>query len=424
MKLNTLVLSVMSVVQTATNNNVNDQDQHNKIIELTNELGLIEDDYSNFSVSKINRDIKKKLSKEKIEQIKNKLKETGSINDINLDNINIDEIKNQVKDEISKIQTQINSENINIKEYTKEVKSYYKRIATDAKNNYFVNDDGQISSKNILSKIESLTNELNEFKATFEEVSNKIQLLIKLSTTFKTLTAVLASAAAVSYICSFFSFGSSAVFATVFSVGAAITGSIASIIDMIINNHSKTLNILSDGIITFSKSKETNPWELSRKALTMSLNLSKAPLKLAYSTLLVNMGKFGAKAGTYLSIASAAINVADAIKSFRELSEHNDRIDDFKNQFEETGMHIGQMKKVKWTVINETVQDNPYYMGGTGGVNTVFKNLETNEVKTLEDMLKYSKFELYSMGLTKSKHPKTGEYIKTLPNKVKFDNLG
>ncbi|WP_338822538.1 hypothetical protein [Mycoplasmopsis felifaucium] len=82
------------------------------------------------------------------------------------------------------------------------------------------------------------------------------------------------------------------------------------------------------------------------------------------------------------------------------------------------------MKKVKWTVLHETPLDNPYMLGGTGGINQIFKNIETGEVLRLDEMLKFTKFELYSMGLTKALHPKTGWYIRTLPNNLKIDNLG
>ncbi|WP_338822827.1 hypothetical protein [Mycoplasmopsis felifaucium] len=84
---------------------------------------------------------------------------------------------------------------------------------------------------------------------------------------------------------------------------------------------------------------------------------------------------------------------------------------------------IGDLKKARWTVLHETALGKPYMLGGKGGLNLVFKNLENGELKSLEEMLKYSKFELHTMGLTKVKN-KDEWYIRTLPNKIKLDNLG
>ncbi|WP_052000279.1 DUF3892 domain-containing protein [Metamycoplasma auris] len=75
-------------------------------------------------------------------------------------------------------------------------------------------------------------------------------------------------------------------------------------------------------------------------------------------------------------------------------------------------------------MVNETILDKPYDEGGVGGVNTHFKNQETGEIKTLEELLKLSDFELSANGLVRVRDSKKGEYLRTFPNKIKWDNLG
>ncbi|AIA29312.1 hypothetical protein MCFN_00745 [Mycoplasmopsis californica] len=65
-----------------------------------------------------------------------------------------------------------------------------------------------------------------------------------------------------------------------------------------------------------------------------------------------------------------------------------------------------------------------YYKGGIGGKNLYFKNTETGEIKSLEEMLKFTNFELSVWNMMKVYSSKYDWYIKTFPNKVKFDNLG
>ncbi|WP_027121228.1 hypothetical protein [Mycoplasma leonicaptivi] len=58
------------------------------------------------------------------------------------------------------------------------------------------------------------------------------------------------------------------------------------------------------------------------------------------------------------------------------------------------------------------------------GKNLIFKNLKTNDYKTIQDFLKMSDFELMINGLQKVYNPKRGWYIKKIRNNIKEDNLG
>ncbi|WP_134110275.1 hypothetical protein [Mycoplasmopsis mustelae] len=86
---------------------------------------------------------------------------------------------------------------------------------------------------------------------------------------------------------------------------------------------------------------------------------------------------------------------------------------------------IDTLREVGWVVINETPQTDYYWRGGKGGKNTVFKNLKTGEILTIDEMIQKTDLELYILGLKKVFNPKLNEwYIRKLPNHTKKDNLG
>ena len=91
----------------------------------------------------------------------------------------------------------------------------------------------------------------------------------------------------------------------------------------------------------------------------------------------------------------------------------------------EINNYLKNINRIKWSVVDETKQTAPYEKGGTGGKNLKFKNLKTQEIFTLEQLLSYTKIQLNLLGLTKVYNPDLKEwYIKTLPNKILIDNLG
>ncbi|UWD34231.1 hypothetical protein [Mesomycoplasma molare] len=134
-----------------------------------------------------------------------------------------------------------------------------------------------------------------------------------------------------------------------------------------------------------------------------------------------------------ISVATSA--VLESINIYftqKELEESNARIDKI-NLFEKELQNLvsnwekeyKDIQNFNWVVINETKQTDYYYNGGTGGKNLVFKNLKTNEIKTISEMLSLDEITLYNMGLMKVYNSKLEEwYIKKLPNKTKKDNLG
>ncbi|MEI2462294.1 hypothetical protein RRG54_02860 [Mycoplasmopsis felis] len=62
---------------------------------------------------------------------------------------------------------------------------------------------------------------------------------------------------------------------------------------------------------------------------------------------------------------------------------------------------VDSIKEVEWVVINESPKTDYYFNGGAGEKNLVFKNLKTNEEKTLNEMLSLSNLELEKYNMIK-----------------------
>lgn len=82
-------------------------------------------------------------------------------------------------------------------------------------------------------------------------------------------------------------------------------------------------------------------------------------------------------------------------------------------------------RKPKTPETKESEQTDYYYNGGKGGKNLVFKNLQTGDEKTIDEMLEVPDWQLYKWHLTKVYNTSLKEwYIRKLPNSKKEDNLG
>lgn len=124
------------------------------------------------------------------------------------------------------------------------------------------------------------------------------------------------------------------------------------------------------------------------------------------------------------SFVGAGFTFLELQDNLSEYGKFNEKMENFSKTTDELIDTLAKLKKVKWKVIDETPLDKPYWKKGKGGVNLHFLNIETNETKTLDEMLKYTNLELSMWGLTKVFSKRDGWYIRTLPNKIKFDNLG
>lgn len=426
------ILSTPSIVYNVTNTNTNlDINEYNKYSRLVTNFVNEESELVNKISEKMDMN---KSAKQNIESINEEDKEklfdllsNKMVKENLIDSNKQIEIKNDLalKKELDKkfhrifVETikDVRLQNSNIK---KEVKSYYKRIITDAKNKYAVNDDGVESSKNIENKIISLVEMSNLLENSILHQINTAKNLKIASSVFFGLSAVAAATASILYAVSFFTAGLTAPIAAGLTVAASFLGAAAFL-----------LRAISDSIMLqiqeYTEIKEIISKYKNWKLKDIALNLAKYFIKLKsgiknIKLMLKNvLPKPKHPAFGLISSAFSIKNMLQDIDQVELLDKINEEI---ANKIDNLNTTISNMKSVKWIVINETPLDKPYIEGGSGGINTHFKNLETGEIKTLEELLKLSDFELSTQGLLRVKHPKTGYYLKTFPNKFKWDNLG
>lgn len=123
------------------------------------------------------------------------------------------------------------------------------------------------------------------------------------------------------------------------------------------------------------------------------------------------------------STVSVATSIEEIYGSVQNINQINLILEENRKILNKIIEKIFNLKKVKWIVVNETEKIGDYNNGGWGGRNLHFQNTTTGEVKSLEEMLKYSDYELKLWNLIIVK-TKWGYYLRTLPNSYKYDNLG
>ncbi|MGP1451592.1 MAG: hypothetical protein ACTTJO_02385 [Metamycoplasmataceae bacterium] len=346
----------------------------------------------------------------------------------------IEKIKNQKKEFkkqiFLKLRETLLSSNRLLKEEKRQInietKSYYKRIVTDYKNKFAINDDGTENSKNIFEKIENFKSLLSVIENDIKPILNKIKNLKIASMIFKGGAAVAGILSAGFYVAIPFSGGATTAAALATSFAASLFGSTSTLLDLIINSiqekHQHILKLIDEWKNIEDKSTIWLAYKSSIFGIKSSLNIFKFSKLISNS--LDKISKNLSKALGFLAILGAGFNIYDLINDISNYKKFEEKMQNFTNFTEELVDTITKLKKVKWKVINESPLDKPYWKGGKGGTNLHFLNIETNEVKTLMEMLNYTNLELSTWGLTKIFSKRDGWYIRTLPNKYKFDNLG
>ncbi|WP_027334537.1 hypothetical protein [Mycoplasmopsis felifaucium] len=340
-----------------------------------------------------------------------------------IENIDLSFLKKSVNNHLKEIENEIKS-SVEAKHSKREHNKYVKRIYTDLQNKYMVNQDGVESSKNILARIEETTAFYNEQSDNLNKYTEAIKQLSIASITMKTICGVASAISVSALIASFFTAGAtSAVFGIAGKV-AAISGFITATLDALLHfNRSKLKQ--TQLMIEFVKNiKNTVPVDIIKYFIKYAMDINADASKKLITKLQPKLIKLIKFMDIFSGIANIAENIDGIYNDVKYLEKINNDNIEASNKLANIANDIANMKKVKWTVLHETPLDNPYMLGGTGGINQIFKNIETGEVLRLDEMLKFTKFELYSMGLTKALHPKTGWYIRTLPNNLKIDNLG
>ncbi|TPR54362.1 hypothetical protein [Metamycoplasma neophronis] len=364
------------------------------------------------SVNLINNEIKKTIILETISSL-NHSKDEGIKQKIN-DFVNDEKNLKQFDKILSKNLTNIKKE---IKIQKKEIKSYYKRIVTDAEKGFSINDDGEINSKKLSLMIEPLIKEYNELKSSMDAEAKTVLDLKIASTVFITTSVVFGLITTGLTIASFF--GVPVAAPAILTGMAAVTfGSIGATLKLCAKS---SLN-------SITKNDELTNKEL----LKYFFDLASMPYKTIIGNI-ANVDNLSAGISKISDINKSIVITKEIFKVYSnfnllvseilEYVEYSKKINHFLLKLSSLKHIIDESRKIKWVVINELPQDNPYWLNGKGGDNTHFKNLETNEIKTLEEMLQYSDFELYAWNLKRVNGP-NGIYLRTLPNSSKEDNLG
>ncbi|WP_338822825.1 hypothetical protein [Mycoplasmopsis felifaucium] len=109
----------------------------------------------------------------------------------NFDHYSAEDLKKLFKFQLKKVEVETNKGIIkNFKNSYNENRSQIKRVITDAKNKYSVNQDGQISSKNVLSRLEELKQLYEEQKSEFDRIKTILNFLVSFSATLNTVKLI------------------------------------------------------------------------------------------------------------------------------------------------------------------------------------------------------------------------------------------
>ncbi|MFV8468610.1 hypothetical protein ACNQ2K_02980 [Mycoplasma sp. VS292A] len=298
------------------------------------------------------------------------------------------------------------------------------RIQTTDNPSWAINDDGSINSKLVVKEYYDLKRKVNLVNEQIKPLNENIQTLEIINATLVSSMIVISATAAGLYIASFFC-------PPCLLAATALTavGAILSVISISITNRINTLNDeynkLNSLITTFNSSISISIVSMITAFPTL---LKKSTDIIKNANLLIDAGE-DALFGTQVLGAGAALLKAgiDSYKLYeisKEIIMYQNHMKELDKLLFDFSSNLSKIEKVEWVVVDETPLDKKYDEGGIGGKNTVFKNLKTGEVKTLDQMLKMSKIQLYSYGLIKVHSQTRGWYIKKLPNKIKEDNLG
>ncbi|PZV99237.1 hypothetical protein [Metamycoplasma auris] len=302
----------------------------------------------------------------------------------------------------------------------KEAKSYYKRIVTDIKNKFAVNDDGVESSKNVENKILDFKNLLDKIKSSVLDKMKLADRLLTASTVITGISIVTGATAAALYATAAVTFGATAVPASLLSIATGILGVVASTLKVAHYHVVNSIQSFEEINNILSEYKSTTVGKMAKTLISSCFSFT----KLKYDIVDFNRALDPGTISKISSYIRPVISTVEVIKDIKELNKFRERNIEIQNKAIELADIISHLKNVKWVVVNETILDKPYNEGGVGGVNTHFKNQETGEIKTLEELLKLSDFELSANGLVRVRDSKKGEYLRTFPNKIKWDNLG
>ncbi|VEU74595.1 Uncharacterised protein [Mycoplasmopsis citelli] len=334
---------------------------------------------------------------------------------------------------------------------TKEFQEEHDWETVNEEKGYHLNIiEGEINSKKVSLEAEKLRQTAKKMMDLRDQIQNNLKYWIKYK---KILVSASIGVGTTSILVSAFSlifpfFGVFAV--TVVSATASVTSFGLSIwidiiqknIDLAKNKVKKYIQLisnstdiesilvkihgyLSDSISIVDSGKKI--WKI-KKSKTKILDKKIQPSKNVIKGGSGILSKLFRKKFTLFSIANDAVqfgfNIKELVNLNNQITQINEKEKEINEELQGISEQINDFKKYGWTVINETEQTDYYWNGGRGGKNLVFRNQQTGEEKTIQEMLKTPDWQLRFWGLQKIHDKIKGDYIRKLRNDTKEDNLG
>ncbi|MGZ9755718.1 hypothetical protein [Mycoplasma sp. 246B] len=342
------------------------------------------------------------------------------------------------------LKTSLNNFKSNItnnKEQTKESlrdETKIKRVILDTNKGYVINiDNNEVNSKTLTKQFFELEKEKDKIVKTYKDINDNILWYNKRLKIMYGLQVGTAVASAFSFFLGIFSLGlgfiASGLSATTSFILSAIINSFETQRDAYIKNRKELKGFfnlpessLLDGVLEgYSYAKNVisgwtwNIYTLAKNYKRNFFKFSKVSKCVFVQKMFVHIPWFE------LDILDGVLSGLE-IKNIDNMNAHvNDYLRSLENKLKNIASNLDNIKPVEWVVVKETPLNKPYNQGGIGGRNLVFKNLKTNEVLTLNQMLDKPDWLLHLWGLQKVYNKKYNYwYIRKLPNKTKTDNLG
>ncbi|UUD36046.1 hypothetical protein NPA08_03775 [Mycoplasmopsis citelli] len=336
-------------------------------------------------------------------------------------------------------------DNIDKAAKTKEFQEKHRREIVNSEKGYRLNIvDGEINSKKASLESENLRETVKKMMEARDELKNNLKYWIQYK---KRLVAASIGIGVTSIVTGFFSF-----FFPFLAIVSVATATSSLILNQWTKEIEENIRIAQEKLDSYkeliSDSNDTESGIVNIHALFWGVtsigkswidvdNLTQKDnikyinygfKQLGLKKGLVNFIKTASKSFTLFAIANDAVQLGFSVKDFINLNNQLDKINKKEEEINRKIMsiteEIKEFKKYGWTVISETEQTDYYWNGGRGGKNLVFRNQQTGEEKTIQEMLKTPEWQLRFWGLQKVHDKIKGDYIRKLRNDTKEDNLG
>ncbi|WP_027332605.1 hypothetical protein [Mycoplasmopsis gallinarum] len=388
-----------------------------------------------------------KTNKKEIEKIVNNIEDEAILRNLfwNVHGFMIEEFSNrktwnkilrekrdQIITEYKKylIKDLLSKREILVKEFKSNKNLKFDYVETEDKN--YINLDSEISSKKIFYSASKIKEQLNEIKKEIEplikQAKEKEEIIIKLNKYLIGLSSTSIGSAILTIFCPFF------------AAPTAISAYASTAISSFIIYLKKEVNIIYETINRINKffinkiDKKNVEKDVINIVLSISVGLRLSRYIQAFKISEENKAELDfsipAVFDAIITIGQAGYQLYCSSEDIKESNNNINKLFEMEKKLFEnilkTEMSIEKIKSQNtFIVIGETPLTDEYKNGGKGGKNILFKNIKENKNYTLEEMLSKSKEELYLYNLIKVYNSKLDEwYIRSLPNKIKEDNLG